>query len=206
MEYFNIISNIIASISSIIVVIIAIIALNTWKREFVGKKKIDLACEIMEKACNIQDIIKQIRNPFCFSAETNKILEDLQDKNTNDSKIPINENQLHYLIPIYRMEKCREDIDNFLKLKNKAQLYWNNNILNLFNEINKMLIKISISSKNLYRGHIKEQEVFNKYEKDIWDMGEEDIINLKIKNIINEFRLNLEPLYKDRLDSWKKIK
>ena len=28
-----------------------------WKKEFIGKKKIDLACDIVEQVCNIQDII-----------------------------------------------------------------------------------------------------------------------------------------------------
>ena len=46
---------------------------------------------------------------------------------------------------------------------------------------------------------IAEKIAFDSYEKN-------DEIKNKVQKIINEFKLNLEPLYKDRLTKWKKLK
>jgi len=193
--FWSIIKGII-TVVPLLMLLLAWIALNAWKKEFVGKKKIDLACEIIEKVYNIQDIIKHIRDPFIYPTETNKILEDLQTTNN------IKKDKLDYLVPIHRMQTHREDIDNFLKLKSKAQIYWDNDVLNLFEKISKILTKISKSSWYLYQSRIEESDSFNERKKNIWDMheeGQEDIINSELQSIIDEFKRNLEPLYKDRL-------
>ncbi len=202
MEYFNIISNIISSLSSIIVVVIAIIALNTWKREFVGKKKIDLACEIMEKACNVQDIIIGARSQLSFSTETDKILEELNKQETK----AIYTDKIHFLLPKYRIQQNLNTINDFLKLKNKAQLYWNKDVIKSFNEINELLNKICFYSLDLYIDKNLPKKYLDEYKKIVFEQYENDDVSLKVQKIIDEFKLNLEPLYKDRLDSWKKIK
>lgn len=43
-------TGIISCTASVATVIIAVVALYTWKHEFIGKKKIKLAAEIMEAA------------------------------------------------------------------------------------------------------------------------------------------------------------
>ena len=53
MEIFNIVKEVILLVVSIIGVCFAGNALYTWKKEFIGKKKIDLACDIVEQVCNM---------------------------------------------------------------------------------------------------------------------------------------------------------
>ena len=144
MEIFNIVKE---SLSLVIMgagVIIAGMALYTWKKEFIGKKKIDLACDIIEQVCNIQDIIRYARSPAFYTNESNKI--------------------------------------------------------------NTIITSITIFSNFLYEyddlSYISKKE----YEKDIWCIGNNDEIETKVQKIVDEFKLNLEPLYKDRLTKWKKLK
>ena len=51
---------------SFLTFLIAWIALSTWKKELLGKKQINLAMDIVEKVCNIEDCLSAIRNPFCL--------------------------------------------------------------------------------------------------------------------------------------------
>ena len=109
MEIFNVVKE---SLSLVIMgagVIIAGMALYTWKKEFIGKKKIDLACDIIEQVCNIQDIIRYARNPAFFTNESNKIIKDF-----NKNKKEFNENKIHYLVARYRFYNKKEE---FLPLK-----------------------------------------------------------------------------------------
>lgn len=145
MEIFNIIKDVIILIISGAGVIVAGMALYTWKKEFIGKKKIDLACDIVEQVCNIQDIIMYARNPAYFGNEDDKIKKDL-----NSKSIEFNDDNLCYLVAKYRFYDNKDEINKFFKLKNKAQLYWDKNILTLFAELNKVIVSITTASDILY--------------------------------------------------------
>ena len=181
-------------------VIIAGMALYTWKKEFIGKKKIDLACDIVEQVCNIQDIIRYARDPFSFTNEQDKIKEDL-----NSKKIEVKDRKLCYLVVRYRLYDNRNEITNFVKLRNKAQLYWDKDILNLFNKINEIISSINIASDFLYDTDDLDFKSKKEYKNKIWHTHNDEI-ETKVQKIVDEFKLNLEPLYKDRLTKWKNLK
>ena len=126
METFNIIKDILTLIIAGAGVWVAWNALKTWKKEFIGKKKIDLACDIVEQACNMKDLINQIRRPEYLPSELEEIRKELKERN-----IEIKEDKIFYLIPKYRMRKHREEIEKFLRLGNKAQLYWDKDVLGI---------------------------------------------------------------------------
>ncbi len=201
METFNVVKDILTLIIAGAGVIIAGMALYTWRKEFIGKKKIDLACDIVEQACNMQDIINYARSRLSLLSEQNELREELKKDN-----VEIKEKKLFYLIPKYRLRKNREKIEKFLHLGNKAQLYWNKDILNLFGSLHRIIQDILNTSEDLYSMLmpkdailIAEKIAFDSYEKN-------DEIKNKVQKIVDEFKLNLEPLYKDRLTKWKKLK
>ncbi len=201
METFNIVKDILTLIIAGAGVVIAGMALYTWKKEFIGKKKIDLACDIVEQACNMQDIINYARSRLSLLSEQNELREELKKDN-----VEIKEKKLFYLIPKYRLRKNREKIEKFLSLGNKAQLYWNKDILNLFGSLHRIIQDILNTSEDLYSRLMPKDDIliaekiaFDSYEKN-------DEIKNKVQKIVDEFKLNLEPLYKDRLTKWKKLK
>lgn len=53
MEIISSISNILTALTAIVAVIIGGFALYTWRNEFIGKKKIELAAEIKESITNM---------------------------------------------------------------------------------------------------------------------------------------------------------
>lgn len=155
MEIFNVVKE---SLSLLIMgagVIITGMALYTWKKEFIGKKKIDLACDIIEQVCNMKDLINQIRRPEYLPSELEEIRKELKERN-----IEIKEDKIFYLIPKYRMRKHREEIESFLRLGNKAQLYWDKEILNLFIKLSNVFRDIMDTSESLYSKSMPKDVVY----------------------------------------------
>ena len=201
MEIFNIVKE---SVSLVIMgagVVIAGMALYTWKKEFIGKKKIDLACDIVEQVCNMQDIINYMRNPIRYFDEAKEIKEklDKEKESFNKKNIPL-------FIPRLRMYKKKKEIENFFDLKNKAQIYWGKDIVNLFDELNFIFQEISDISEILITKQVIPEKEFVRYSKILTNSFDNDEISNKVQKIVDEFKLNLEPLYKDRLTKWKKLK
>ena len=182
-------------------VIIAGMALYTWKKEFIGKKKIDLACDIVEQVCNMKDLINQIRRPEYLPSELEEIRKELKERN-----IEIKEDKIFYLIPKYRMRKHREEIESFLRLGNKAQLYWDKEILNLFIKLSNIFRDIMDTSESLYSKSMPKDVVYVAKRISFDNFKDNDEIYVKVQKIVDEFKTNLEPLYKDRLTKWKKLK
>ena len=202
MEIFNIVKDIITLIIAGAGVWVAWSALKTWKKEFIGKKKIDLACDIVEQVCNMQDLIYYIRLKFCYPREAKEAMEIL--KKDNDT---IKEENIYRLIASYRVYEKKDEINKFLQLRNKAQLYWNKNILDLFQELKTVIFFIRDSSYSYYSKDVLSKEEIEYYNKIIFYLGDKnDEIAIKVQKIVDEFKLNLEPLYKDRLTKWKKLK
>lgn len=54
-------SGIITALSTISMAVVAGYALHTWRKEFIGKRKIELACQIMKSVYDVQDAILYAR-------------------------------------------------------------------------------------------------------------------------------------------------
>ena len=200
MDFYNIVKDGLTLIIAGAGVWVAWSALKTWRKEFIGKKKIDLACDIVEQACNMKDLINQIRKPEYLHSELEEIRKDLKGRN-----IEIKEDKIFFLIPKHRMRKNREEIENFLRLRNKAQLYWNKEILELFMKLSTIFRDIMDTSESLY-SKVMPQDIVYVAKRISFDNGKDnDEIYVKVQKIVDEFKLNLEPLYKDRLTTWKKL-
>ena len=65
------ISEIITSISVMIAAIAFVSGINAWKREFVGKRRIELAETVLAMFYEAQDAIREIRSPFGTTNEGN---------------------------------------------------------------------------------------------------------------------------------------
>ena len=200
-EGVNTIKSVLTYLASFLAIYVAYKALETWKKEFIGKKKIDLACDIIEQVCNIQDIIRHARNPVLSIGESNEIIKDLTINNEE-----IKENKLCCFAVKYRLNNKKEEIYNFFKLRNKAQLYWDDDILDLFNKLNKIITSIIAAAEYLYEYVDLDPEMKKACESKIWSDLDNNKIDLAVQKIVDEFKLNLRESYKERITKWKKLK
>jgi hypothetical protein len=189
---------IIKLISAIIALIFAIYGINEWYFSHVWKHKIDLAEETLALFYEIVDIIKYMRGPHHNLSET------------EDLKRHENENDIHYklrrdaYVPIARYNKNLDVFARFKSIKYRFKSLFGNRSVKPFYDLESVLDQIKISSKNLERywpknnqtekdRHIS-KKIVDESELIIWDHGEDDKINKKLKEILSEIEDVCRPI------------
>lgn len=119
--------------------------LTKWRKEAIGKKKIDLAEDVLVGFQDIKNIIEYARYYQTSPQELEKILEDL-----NDPIESVFSDNLRYLTAFYRITKKAEVIQSWYLLKNNSRVYWGEEIGTCFDSLKKITTEISYSSKKLY--------------------------------------------------------
>lgn len=181
-------------------------ALQTWRKEFIGKKKIELAAEIMGAVLEFQDVLTSARLTLYTPREINEIEKWLIEVNKAKADIPgsikwsVYPDRLNYLMPIHRLNKNADKTDNFEKVLNKSLMYWPEDLFRLLVELHSFLGKIRQASEMLYE---------NPNIREYWNIAfaetTKDNISKRIFEIGEEIKQNLEPIYKDQQTAWKKL-
>lgn len=202
----NTISDIVIALGTAGMAVAAWIALRSWRKEFIGKKKIELAAEIMSSVLEFQDILTSARltayTPMNL-AEIEKWLIKVNDSKEGipgSIKWPIYRDRLNYLMPIHRLNTSADTVDDFSKVLNKSLMYWPEDLFKLLVELHSFLGKIRYASEMLYE---------NPNVREYWDIAfanenATDETSKRIFEIGDEIKINLEPLYKDLRTAWIK--
>lgn len=174
---------------------------GAWKREFIGKRKIELAENVLAAFFEINDAIAFIRNPFSSNKEgtTRKINPGETDADTN----LLNRG---YVV-VERYEKKEDIFSKFNILKYKFMAVFGPETEEIFSDTNRIIHSIISSSRLLAthywkrQGRVKmEADEFQKHldemhhhEGIFWDINkEEDEIRTKLSQI----QINLEKITK----------
>lgn len=197
--------DVIEAASAVTVAVCTVCALYTWRKEFVGKKKIEFAAEFVEKAIDIKEFIAYVRNSGSFANETEEIENELKKEN----KFVPNGN-VAYLVPKYRILKNDENIRSFHALRTKAFMYFGKSALKIYDVVRSDFIKIKLSSEALYKNSYYNYLKDEKEKQDIaviWaSYNSDDKMDQEIEKVVEELKLNLEPLYQDKTFKWKTLK
>jgi hypothetical protein len=194
MELFG---QIIQNISVIVASILAIIAINAWKKEFIGKRKIELAEDVLAKFFQIKDSISFIRNPFSNSEEGKT-----RQKRDNEDERASELLDRAYVV-FERYEKQKDVFNEFNIMKYKFMARFGKETDEIFIRVNKVINKIFIAGRMLgnhywqrqgmvtmsdqqFKKHLDEM---NKHEGIFWEM---DIENDEIRKELEEIQQKLE--------------
>lgn len=60
---------VVQAVAVIVASVVAIFGINAWKREYVGKRRMELAEEVLAMFYEVKDVIHDIRAPFSFGGE-----------------------------------------------------------------------------------------------------------------------------------------
>jgi hypothetical protein len=151
MEIISTISNVLTALTSIGTVVIAYSAIHTWRKEFIGKKKIELAAEIMLTVYDILDAMIYARLNRYSPSEIKDVerwmkTEKLRDPQNTD----IYPDRFHFLIVNRRLEERQDKIDKLEKLSNQAYIYFGEDRFRLFQELHKCTLDIRLAAEKLY--------------------------------------------------------
>ncbi len=204
-EILNAITSLLTALATLGMLTVAWLALRTWRREFVGTKKIELARQIMECVYGVQDAVIYARLNMSDAKEIKEVEEWLNSEKDRDPEhTMIYPDRFRFMIPHHRLEKQQNRIDEFKSLANKATLYWDKEIFRLFYEIGQCILQIRTAAKDLYYNDTHKNP--NDLIRIIFFTGADDQISQHVNDIVEEFRINLEPIYKDQRTSWKQLK
>ncbi len=183
-----------ATIAQMVAVIAAcwaiISGVGAWKREFIGKRQIELAEQVLAKFFEVKDAIAYIRNPFSSSDE-GKTRQKRDGETTAESELL----DRGYIV-VERYAKKENVFSDFNTLKYKFMATFGRETEQIFIDTNKALNSIFVSARMLAthywqrQGRVQmEKDEFQKHldemhrhEGIFWDIGNDnDEIRVQLK-------------------------
>jgi len=202
----NTIANIITALATLGMAGVAGFALYAWRKEFIGKKKIELAADIMMTVMDFQDVLMSARIEGTIPMELDEIKKWLEEVNFKKQDIPnamqwpMYLDRLHCLLPIHRLNKSAEITDGFGAILNKSLIYFGEDLYKLLVELHSFLGKVRYTSEMLY-----ENPVNMELQRIAFSRDANDPTSKRIFTIGEEIKFNLEKIYKDQQAPWKKL-
>lgn len=136
-------TDVITSVSVAIAAVSFVVGVSAWKREFVGKRRIELAESVLALFYEAEDAIREIRNPVSFSDEgkTRKRAEGERDEESKllDSAYVVFE----------RYEKREKLFAQLRSMKYRVMASFGEGAGEPFNELNKVINEIFIAARML---------------------------------------------------------
>jgi hypothetical protein len=194
-------ANILQSVSIILACWAVIAGIDAWKREFIGKRRIELAESVLAKFYEVNDAIAFIRNPWTNTAEGQSRKK--ADHETKDESALLD----RAYIVFERYEKKKDIFNEFNILKYKAMASFGKDTGEIFDRTNKVLNSIFISAQMLgthywqrqgrvhmegdeFKRHLEEM---HKHEGIFWDRYKDED---EIRKELSEILLLLEKITK----------
>lgn len=190
--------------------------IGAWKREFIGKRKIELAEDTMAAFFAVRDAIAQIRNPFSYTGEGST-----RKRSPNETE---EEAQLldQGFVVIERYQKHEATFIEFSKLKYRFMAVYGAENKKIFEQVASQLNSIFVSARMLSTHYWRRQgrvhmeadefqkhlEAMHRHERIFWDhQDEEDEIRKNLKSVEDELTKIVTPViqeYSRAMSSWWK--
>jgi hypothetical protein len=197
-EEIKMILEIVNTIAIIIASVVAIYGINAWRKEFQGKRKIELAEEILSLFYEARDAISAIRSPFGFQGEgsTRKPQEGEtpQEKQARDNAYVVYE----------RLDKRKEVFNKLHSKRYQFMARFGKEEAKPFEELRHMVIEIKCAADQLAeiwcevpydeedKKTLKEQR--KEQEKIFWYYGSSDPIVPRVEKIISDIEAICKPI------------
>lgn len=207
-----------ATIAQIVAVISAcwaiISGVGAWKREFIGKRQIELAEQVLAKFFEVKDAIAYIRNPFSSSDE-GKTRQRRDGETTAESDLL----DRGYIV-VERYSKKENVFVDFNTLKYKFMASFGPETEQIFIETNKALNSIFVSARMLAthywqrQGRVQmEKDEFHKHldemhrhEGIFWDIGSDtDEIRVQLKAIQERLEQATASCFQEPMSTFKTL-
>jgi hypothetical protein len=194
----QLITSIGASLATIIAAIVAVIGISAWKREHIGKRKAELAEEILILFYQAEDAIGHVRSPVSWAGEGDRgstSVETSQEKELRDRANVV-------------FVRLRQHTDLFSKMrasKYRLMALFGREAAKPFDDFDIVLRRIKVAARMLshiwlrqgrpmpqaeFQKHLAEME---QYEKIFWEMSEPDEIREELARIIIAIEATCKP-------------
>jgi len=209
------VTNILESISIILAAWAVIIGVNAWRREYIGKRRLELAEDVLALFYEARDAISYIRNP---SGHVGEGSTRNADPNESPEEKQINDNA--YVV--FERYNKRQDLFNKLySMRYRYMARFGKDSAKPFNELNKIVNEIFVSARMLshywkqqgrriwkndkeFQQHLEEM---HKYEAVFWEKGfSEDPVIPRLNTVISDIEAQcnriISPTILQRIKQW----
>lgn len=185
--------SILQSISVIIASGVAIYGINAWRKEFRGKRQIELAEEVLALFYKTEDIISSIRSPMSASDEgTSRVQEDDETEEIKKKR------DLAYSL-IERYNRSIEHFSKLFSLEYRYKALFGSEKSRVFRDLRSIVSQMIVSAKRLYQlwpetlnddyiSDEKKERIFSsirRHETTFWEgNSDDDPIREKLDKII----------------------
>ncbi len=180
--------------------------IGAWKREFIGKRKIELAEQTLAKFFEVRDAIAFIRNPFSSTSEGSS-------RQRGEHETPEEAQILNrgYIV-VERYGKKESAFAEFSTLKYRFMASFGAETEDIFAETNRVVNTIFVSAQMLAthywqrqgRVEMKPEEgkehlaEMHRHEKNFWEIGaDDDEIKKKLEIVLAKLETTVQPCFKE---------
>jgi len=195
MTSLNVLESISVIVASVIAACTVIYGINAWRREYTGKRRLDLAEEVLALFYEARDAIRFIRNPFSHGGEGSSRKpaenETPEEKQANDRAYIVFE----------RYAKYQELFNKINSMRYRYMAHFGKDSAKPFTELSKIVAEIFASAHALadlwrqssyLRGanHAelqRHQDQLREYQAVFWEMSpDKDPITPKVEVMVSE--------------------
>lgn len=184
---------------------------GAWKREFIGKRRIELAEEALASFFEIKDAIATIRNPFSSGNEGTS-----RKKGEHETQEESGLLDRGYIV-FERYESRKEAFVRFNTLKYKFMATFGSETEDIFTESNQILNSIFVSARQLATHYWQRQgrvpmegnefqkhlDEMRSHEGVFWDrMDEEDEIRQKLQVVQDRLDRVTKPCFEEPMKTY----
>lgn len=204
-----------ATIAQLVAVISAcwaiISGVGAWKREFIGKRKIELAEQALAQFFEVRDAISFIRNPFASSSE-GRSRERSEEETDSESELL----DRGYIV-VERFGKREQAFLQFNITKYRFMAAFGRESESIFSDTTKIVNSIFVSARALSTHYWKRQgrahmtpeefkkhlEEMHRHEGIFWEINDDDEINRKLSVILKRLEQITAPCFQETMGTYE---
>jgi hypothetical protein len=198
LEWWKEAADIVQSAFVCLTAIVALLGINEWRRQTVGKRKIELAEQVLASFYEARDLFVWVRSPAAFGGEGETRQAEGEDENVRRSRNT-------YFVPIERMQKHSELFAKLQSQRYSFMALFGADAVAPFNELRQVQVRISVSAQTLIgmvgnrAARERNQALWDRCESDIWEgmyeaNEQEDPLKTSIANLINRIETLCRPV------------
>ena len=203
----NTVASILQSVAAVVVAGVAIAGFFLWRREMVGKRKMEAAERALTLFYQVKNTLEWVRFPGSNPHESAN-----RPKGENESPEDSRDKDVYY-VPIARLIQEKDSLAELGTLRFSFMALFGKDNIEPFNTIKNITSQIQVASFHLGRSvgrrvSSERQDEHNKRLEDvIWYAGEDDPINKRLDKAVAQIEETCRPYLEGKaIKRWEKFK
>ena len=145
-----IIKDIITGCSALVVAIIAVLGLKSWRTQLKGKTEYDLACRFLKAVYEVRSAMAFVRNPFQSSVEISLAMEEagIEGNPNSDPEISLKSQEAVYQRRWQKVQNVYLDLESIFF---EAETLWGKEVEAVFVPFRACIATLSVNIKKYLR-------------------------------------------------------